>query len=363
MIQTSRLFQESMRYSRTMFTEVDIVRNGITLENDIPINDGKVTTDRGSNTRYSASVDIPLPTWRTLPFDADGTRLRIRRGVESIGVREAVAVGTYQIYDFKRTNRGVIGVTCKGLENVLIEGRFEYPRTPAYGISTVLAITQLIVEVDPLAEVVALNSYDKRVTATAPWERERQSAVNQLATSINAEVFCGHDGRWYIVDAPDLYNLVPIFLFDVGETGVVVEQQVSRSREGVYNAAIVSGQSSDSSVPAVSARAIDNDPNSKTYYYGTYGKVPRFYSSQFFTNEVQCQVYANRLLAESLAPNNKVSVTSGPIPLLEAGDPVMNRLLDQPDQTYLLQKTDLPLGNGTWGGEMLTQVDPEQEAA
>jgi hypothetical protein len=358
-IPSSTLFQEAMRYSRTMFTEMDIVFDGVTLENNVPLTAGSLTTDRTRNTRYEASVDIGLYEWDTLPINAKGTRLKVYRGIESIGVRERVQVGEYQVFDYRRTNRGSVSTTLKGLENYLMEAQFIRPRTPPYGQSIITAITNLIHEVLPDVEVVTQTSQNRLVTSTGAWEKDRWGdAITKLAAGISAEVYCGYDGRFYIVDAPDLTSLTGQYRIAGGPGGVMVSEDRSDTRDGVYNAVSVSSNSSDQTVPPLWAWSYDNDPASATYYYGPFGQRPRFYSSQFFTDTGQCQAYADRLLAESLAPNQTLSVGASPIPFLEAGDPVVvESQQGYPVHDYLINKTSLPLGNGTWTADMLTAGD------
>lgn len=364
MIPSSPLFQQSMTYSRTMFSEMDIVFNGVILENNVPMTSGSVTTDRTRNTRYEASVDIGLYDWDTLPITSKGSRIRLYRGVESIGVRERIQVGEYQVHSYKRTNRGAVSTTLKGLENYLIESQFIRPRTPPFGQSTISAITDLIHEVLPTAEIIVQCSQDRLVRATGAWEKDRWGdAVTALAASINAEVFCGYDGNFHIVDAPDLTSLVGQYRITGGEGGVLVTEDRSDTRDGVYNAVSVSANSSDQTVPPLWAWAYDSDPASPTFFYGPYGQRVRYYSSQFFTSESQCQAYADRLLIESLAPNQSLSIGTVPIPFLESGDPVT--VLGQqgyPVADYLINKTSLPLGDGAWTADMLSAGDLGQAA-
>lgn len=365
MIPSSALFREAMRYSRTMFSEMDIVFDGTVLENNVPMTSGAVTTDRTRNTRYEASVEIGMYDWDSLPISAKGTRIRLYRGIESIGVRERVQVGEYQVFTYKRTNRGSVSTTLKGLENFIMEAEFIRPVTPPYGVSIIDAITTLIHEVLPDVEVVAQTSTNRLVTSTGAWERDRWGdAVTKLAAGINAEVFCGYDGRFYIVDAPDLTSLTGQYRIAGGPGGVLSSEERSDTREGVYNAASVSSNSSDQTVPPLWAWSYDSDPDSPTYFYGPYGQRPRFYSSQFFTDTSQCLAYSQRLLAESLAPSQTLSIGSAPIPFLEAGDPI-TLVSEQgyPTNDYLIQKTSLPLGNDAWSAEMLTAGVPLPEAA
>lgn len=364
MIPSSQLFQQSMVYSRTMFSEMDIVKGGVILENSVPMSAGSLTTDRTRNTRYEASVDIALYDWDSLPIDSKGTRIRLYQGVESIGVRERVQVGEYQVFSYKRTNRGAVSTTLKGLENFLIEAQFIRPRTPPYGQSTIAAISDLIHEVLPDVEIVVQCSQDQLVRATGAWEKERwKDGITALAASISAEVYAGYDGRFYIVDAPDLSTLAGQYRIAGGEGGVMVSEDRSDTRDGVYNAVSVTANSSDQTVPPLWAWAYDSDPASSTYYYGDYGQRVRYYSSQFFTSVSQCQAYADRLLIESLAPNQTLSVGATPIPFLEAGDPV-TIVSEQgyPTSVHLINKTALGLGIAAWTADMLSASDLAEAA-
>jgi hypothetical protein len=93
-----------------------------------------------------------------------------------------------------------------------------------------------------------------------------------------------------------------------------------KSRDKVYNAMVCTGQSSDPKVPPVWAMAIDNNPASPTYYYGPFGQVPKFFSSQFLTTTAQCLATAKSMLVEALGANEQLSVQALPLTFLEPGD-------------------------------------------
>jgi hypothetical protein len=359
MIPSSALFQEAMAYSRTMFSEMDIVKGGVILENQVPMTSGSLSTDRTRNTRYEASVEIGMYDWDSLPIDSKGTRIRLYQGLESIGVRERIQVGEYQVFSYKRTNRGTVSTTLKGLEQFLIEAQFIRPVTPPYGTSIITAISNLIHDVLPDAEIVVQCSQDRLVTSTGAWEKDRWGdAITKLAAGIDAEVYAGYDGRFYIVDAPDLSTLVGQYRIQGGPGGVLTSETRGDTRDGVYNAVSVSANSSDQTVPPLWAWAYDSNPASPTYFYGDYGQRVRYYSSQFFTDEAQCQAYADRLLIESLAPNLSLDIGAGPIPFLEASDPItMVSEQGYPTADYLINKTSLSLGIAEWTAEMLSTAD------
>lgn len=356
MIDCSDLFQKAMAFSSTMFTEMDVVYNGTVLENQVPVSSGSLTTDRTRNNRYEAALEIAMYPWDSLPVNSNGTRVRLYRGIDSIGSRERLQVGEYQVYSYKRTNRGTVSTTLKGLENYCIESEFIRPRTPSYGIPIVTAISDLIHEVLPDVDVIAQNSVNRLVSATGAWESDRWGdAIGSLAMSIQAEVFCGPDGQFYIVDAPDLTNLTGAYRIAGGPEGVLINEDRTDTRDGVFNAVSVSANTSDQTVPPLWAWAYDSDPSSPTYFYGPYGQRVKRYNSQFFTTVGQCQAYATRLLGESLAPNRTLSIGTLPIPFLEAGDPItVASEQGYPLSDYLINKSTLPLDNSAWSAEMLT---------
>lgn len=275
MIPTSLLFQEAMALSRTQFSTVDIVKNDVVLAAGIPLTGGTITTDLDANTRYDASgVEMAWDKGEgEPPLVNDGRRVRVRVGLSSIGIEESIQLGEYLLYDFEDNFRGHYSLTLKGMETLVIEDRFIRPRTPPYGQSTTGTITKLITESVPDATVVVRCAKDRKITSTAPWEKERWDAITELAVSIEAQVYCGHDGRWYIDDLPDVANLRPVVKVITGPTGVVIEQSRTNSRENIRNAWAVSGQSSDSAIPPVFGFAYDSDPTSLTYY-GTPGTQP-----------------------------------------------------------------------------------------
>ncbi|MGB8380587.1 MAG: DUF5047 domain-containing protein [Dermatophilaceae bacterium] len=352
MIAVSPLFQEAVRYSRSFFTVMDVVLGSGEIVSNVPVVSGSVTDDRSSKARLSATVEMGLYPWDDVVLDAYTTRFRLFRGLESLGYRELVQLGEFRVNELRRTNYGSLEITGKGLENYVIDARFLRPRVPPYGSSTIAAIRSLILEVMPSAVIDVTASTDRVVTSTAPWEKERWDACLTLAESINADVFVRHSGRFVIKDTPTLSS-PPVYTIDLGDGGVLVEEEVNNSREGVYNGVSVSGQSSDPKVKPAWALAIDNNPASPTYWLGGFGQVPRFYSSQYIATNAQAQQVANNMLAAATARNRTLTFNTVPLVFLESGDLVYVELTDGTFENHLLQKISYPLGGGDCSYETL----------
>jgi translation initiation factor IF-1 len=235
-------------------------------------------------------------------------------------VHEEVQHGIFRIDDISIQEDDILELSGSGLEQYVIDARFLSPRTPPYGVSTVGHITTLIQEVLPGQVVSVECSRDKPIQATAPWERERWDAIDALATSIDAEVYADYRGYFVIKDIPSLSGGYPAYTISRGYGGTLNEVKVKSTRDRVYNAVVALGQSSDPNVPPVWGWAYDSDPTSPTYFYGDYGQVPKFFSSQFLTTVAQCTAAAQGQLDAALAANRALSLTSLSLTFLEPGD-------------------------------------------
>ena len=349
MIAHSQLFEEASRYSHTMATVVDLYVGDTLQYPDVPVVSGTVTCDRGSKVRWTASIEIARYPWEEMPtLDVNRARFVVHRGLTSLGRTEMLQLGEYRVDKISRSDTGHLAVDGSGLEAYVLDSRFLTPRVPPYGQSTIEAIRQLIVEAVPssAATVVAQNTRDKRVQATAPWDRDRMDAVLALADSIDAEVFADSTGTFVIRDRPSL-NGVPVFTVGEGDGGALVSRSQDNSRDGVYNAVVASGQSTDQDVPPVWGWAYDGDTASPTYFYGEFGQKPRFYSSQYLYTVDQCTATAQSMLDEALAATRTLSFETLPLCFLEAGDIVRVQLDGGGYENHLLQKTSIGLSHSS----------------
>ena len=356
----SKLYRQAVAYSRSLECTVDFVRNGVGIAglSPAPVVGGRLSADRGQQVRLNCSVTLAVPEWQDIDLDNNTCRFRVRRGVSSLGRTEAVQLGEFRVDDISRPATGVITVKGSGLEAYLIDARFLSPRTPPYGQSTVTTIVNMIREVLPGVTVLIKATKDRPVRATAVWQRDRMDTIDDLAASIMAEVYCDALGRFVIGNLPDPIKGVPVWVADEGAAGVLVDRSEESSRDRVYNAAVVTGQSSDPDVRPVSGWTADFNPASPTYFYGAFGQKPIFYSSQFFTDIFQCQNYAAQLLLEAMADNRAVSFSQLPADFLEVSDIIGVRVRDGSIEKHLLQSYDMSLGvDGSMDGKTLSSKE------
>lgn len=338
MLRASAVLRAASTRSMTMSLRATVYRGSRPLIPELMLSDCSISADRTSKTRLSA--DISWPDSYGLPDVSHMTdRIRVWWGVESLGYTERLSRGVFRIDDIDRDDFGAWSAKCSGLESYVIDDRFLTPRTPPRGTSTTGEIVNLIQESLPGQRVVLRNTRNKLVQATAPWQRERWDAIDRLSDSIDAEVYADANGDFVIDDVPLLSRGRPVLRLREGEDGVIITRKVSKTRDRMYNVSVASGQSSDPAVPPVYAVAYDEDPNSPTWWRGPFGRVPRFYSSQFLTTEAQCLATARSYLEDAKAQNNTLSFNVAPTMFwLEVGDVVRVDTLDGKQENHLLQK-------------------------
>lgn len=346
MIPASAALQDAVRHSNNITVAVDLYRGNRLMRSNLPVTAGAINYDRGSKVRSDAKLTIAGSASDNTDIDCKRGRVKVYRTVDNLDLASRQQVGEYRIDKIDRSNTGTMALDCSGLEMYVIDDRFLVPRTPPYGVSTTGAIRDLILESLPTATVIARNTYNAGIRMTSPWDRDRWDAIDTLAESIGAEVYCNYLGQFIITDIPSITDGVPVMTIDEGEGGVMIARKEIDDRAQVYNAVSASNDSTDTTVAPVWAWAYDNDPNSPTYYYGDFGHVPRFYVNKYFTTTDQCQRTADKLLGDALAENRKLSFTTVPISFLEAGDLVAVDRADNTRTVHLLDALDFDLGPG-----------------
>lgn len=346
MITVSPLMQEAASLSQTMSIRADLLVGNTVVKPGLKVVGGKIDADRTRKVRLQGSVELALWPWEDLDFGVNIHRIRLWRGVESLNTKELLTIGTFRVDEIKRSYGGGVTVDLSGLEAYIDDARFMVPRTPPRGTSTTQTIASLIKQVLPEDVVRVEATRNKLVQATAPWERERWDAIDALARSIDCEVFADATGQFVIKDTPTL-NGTPVLTIKEGENGLLVAVEETYTRDQVYNAASVSGQSSDPNIAPVHGEAMVTDPADELYVYGPYGIVPIFYVSNAFTTNAQCTAYAAKLLAEARTINSTLTFTTPPtLWWLEVGDLVAVQRLDRTLELHMLDTGEVDLAAG-----------------
>jgi len=319
----SSRFLPALAEPHTPVTEVYLFRtDGSTLP--LEHTGGSVPVDRGQAIRRTCTVtsaDLSLiPRTAAQKLDLYGGRLHIRRGIRyADGTSETVPLGVFRLDSIEGDpDEGPVTLTGQDLSACVADDKFTAPyKASGTAVGAIAALIQR-----SLPDAVVVNrATDAAIGARTfdieadPWE-----GVQEVAAAIGAEVYADPDGIFVIAALPDLLTTAPVWTVDAGEHGTLISAARGMSSAGVHNGVLARGDNTSSATAPVSWLAVDEDPDSPTYWYGPYGRRPAFYSSSTLTTENACAQAANLKLKAARAPNATGDISSLPNPALEPGD-------------------------------------------
>jgi hypothetical protein len=364
----STRFLETLRGSHKMFTRVRALtefQTGVAPINGVELNvvGGSVSLDGDSDVRSSADIVIvgtnAFPVRSVDVITPYGNELFIERGIElSNGGVEIVSLGYFRIDTVEQNNApyGSVRITAYDRMRGIIEARLTAPISFIAGTTIGSIFSQLVLEVYPSAtiEFDDIAVQNAQLTATQVAEENRFEFLSNIATSYSKIMYWDYRGILVIKTPPN--PTTSVWEVNAGAGGVLVEFTRSINRDGVYNAAVVLGESVNDT-PPVRAIAYDNNRNSSTYWFGRFGKKPRFFSSSFITTYEQALNTARNLLQQTLGLPYSVNFSAIPNPALEPLDAIT---IDQIDivSLHVIQTLVIPLtSTEPMSGTTKRQVD------
>lgn len=292
---------------------------------------GSVKLDANAAVRsvldLTTTADFPGPLDESTLLAPYGVEIFVRVGLSfGGGAVEWVSVGYHRILTATQADApdGPVQITGVDRMNGLIKGRLLYPKQYASSATYGTVVTELVEQIYPWATIEWDDATDASTLGRALIaEEDRHAFLDELITSIGKIWYWDHRGILVIKDVPSGSD-------PVWET-LIRQDEISRevTAEGVYNAVKAFGEGLDATAPA-SAVAVDNNPDSPTYFYGDFGQSPKFYSSPFITTTAQARSAAAALLKKELGLPYRVGFSAVPNPALEPYDAVVVNLYDAP---------------------------------
>lgn len=336
----SSQFLAALRGSHSMFTRVRVLSNyqtGIAPVGGVEINvvDGAVSQDGAADVRSSVELTTTggvnvFPQRNTDTLTPYGNELFVECGVKlGNGSVEIVSQGYFRIDSVEQSSApyGTIRITAYDRMKGIIEARLTTPISFVAGTTIASIFATLILDVYPLATIEFEDSVfaGSSLVNTQVAEEDRFDFLNNIVTSNGSIMYWDYRGILVIKASPD--PTLSVWEVNAGTQGVLVDSTRSISRDGVYNAVVALGESVNDT-PPVRGIAIDSDPNSPTYWFGNFGKVPRFFSSSFITTEGQALTAARGILQKTLGLPHSVNFASISNPALEPLDAIIIDQLD-----------------------------------
>jgi hypothetical protein len=330
----------------------------------LPIEKGELSLDAGSNVwrTLNATVVIP-PNYDQRRPAVDGlnvasAEVKLEMGVEfAPGDQEWVQVGQLRV---------------ESLDESLLSSRLElvaYDRairvadfplvtlyTPRSGSGDLLTYVEAVIDLITVSfpsegppTVIVDPSLDDALSPPAEtvYEGERWTAINDLAAAIGAVVYNDHEGNFLV--APAVPSGAPVWTIDVGETGVLIDANVARTREGQANAVALTCE--PPSGDRIFVYLVDANPASATYYDGPFGRKPISRRNDTITDGAQAIEAAKGYLAKYLGAARAINFKALYNFLLLPMDAVEFVLTNGDSETHTIDGLSIPLGGGEMGGQ------------
>jgi hypothetical protein len=313
---------------------------------DLRLISGSVEFDATAEIRGSGVVSIvgEWPRATNLDLGPYGTELFLSRGVETgaNGVLWA-PLGYFRISETAQSN-SADGPLQLGLDDrmaTIIDSRLLQPRQWLQGTAVGDIVDELVTEIYPDAVIVwdddsNLSEIGRSLIA----EESRYEVLFTLAEGLGKIFYWDEIGQLSFLTAPD--EDTHIWEVKAGTGGVMVNADRSISRDGVYNAVVVTGEGADQIMP-VRAVAYDAQESSPTFFGGPFGRIPKFYSSSFITTQQQANNAAENILRRSLGAPYDVGLSAVPNPALRPYDVIRVVYNDGNRETHIVERITIPL--------------------
>lgn len=317
---------------------------------ELRIVSGEVTADAKANIRGRLNLTIEgtrkfpeLPVDQITPY---GNEVFVERGIAfGNGSTEVISLGYYRLYEVEQDNAPDGPINLTGLDRMsgIVDAKLEAPTQFNAGVSIQSVFETLVEEVYPSATIVFdFSAGATFLESSHVTTDDRYGFLRDIAQSRGKVMYWDYAGHLRVESPPSSSS--PVFTINHGLDGILVALKRSLSRVGVYNAVIATGERPSSEVEPVRAVARDMNPNSPTYWNGTFGKVPRSYSSPLITSIDQAVTAAQSLLSRAIGLPHAATVTAVPHPALEVLDPVAVTHSDRGRrEIHVLESVTIPL--------------------
>lgn len=325
-------------------------------ETVLDVIDGSVTLDGTAATRGACSLtlspDTPIPDEPTSLLAPYGNEIRVERGVIfTDGTWETVPLGVFRLDETDVSDSGevAIEVSCLDRSSIVIDAVFERTGNIAQGTNIGTAIEDLLNEVPALADVPRSFATVTTTTPLLSYEAgdDRWDFCQGLAEAALCDLYFDGTGTLVLRHAPQS-NVAD---FTVSEGTNLLGISKRWGRENGVNRVVVTGETSGET--PVYGEAIDDDPQSPTWYYGDFGQLTFAYSSEYVIDDDQAATVAQNILDQKLGTGQQIAFESLVNPALEPSDLIqVTRERLGVNELHILDQITIPLtAEGSMSGQ------------
>lgn len=370
MYPVSQKFINAIAVSGVRKTVADIYYGSQVVIKDLPVVDGHLSVDRKSEVRRSGSITIGDPTlFPTLNaasgLEPYGIEIVIRSGFVYTDSEELVPLGVFIVDKVSGTEKEGLFPTINFFDRAkrvaetstfVVEGGPQSfgGKTVQEGLATTLGYPAPGWPTSPLWNVT-VNPTLPVITIPGGFgdgDTDRWQLAVDLATAIGGEPYFNVLGAAVVNPipylGPDTVVTAAVWTvtaeFGTGR-GNMLNADRSITRDGVYNSVLVLGASANGTTAQAFGQAYDDNPASKTFYGGLFGrKCLRVKNTALTTND-QCIVAARNLLRNYLGLARNLTLDSLCNPALNEGDIIQVFYPDLTTELHLVDSFEIPFGS------------------
>jgi hypothetical protein len=321
-------FPAAISRSHNLAVQVEILDNGEPLGDPLTtVTAGTVTLDGRAQIRGRTDLTLTddgshglvptSPTDRLAPY---GHEARVSRGIRyPDGLIDLVPLIVARIDSVEITDSSdslTIQITGQDRSVIIADARFEEPYNIPADTNIATAILDLVQAAYPTVQTRFAVTELTTPKLIAEEQGDRWALCQKIATAAGMRLY--FDGDGVLVLIPEAIG-EPVVTLAEGEDGLLMQASRRMSRQGIYNVWVVTGENTGE---AAVARAVveDDNPLSPTYVNGSFGRVPKFFKSQFIRTDEQAQGAGEAMRARESGRTQGVRFGSLVLPHLEPGD-------------------------------------------
>ena len=316
----------------------------------VPVHGGAVTLDSGGDVR--STLDLTTSgEWGTGlndPFTPYGNEVFVERGIDyGNGETEWVSLGYFRINAVEMDGEnGTIRVTGGDRMSQVVDHRIGIPVQYADTASHADIFHHLIKTATEAPYPDATIEFDYDASSTqlgvkATTEDDRRLFLENVVEPLGKVMFWDHRG--VLVIRSNSVSGPYVFHVNTGAEGVLVSLRRQIQRDRFYNGVLARGGPPEDGGPPAYGLVTNDNPDDPLMWGGRFGRVIRFYESDFITTDDQAIEAAEIFLDKYTGLPYDVDMSTVPNPALEPLDVIRITLTDGTFEDHVIDELVIPL--------------------
>jgi hypothetical protein len=368
MFGTSVAFSDAIKNSHEVISYCEIWDDTGKIATVYPTS-GSVSFDASASVRASASftfndpdpagVDSIVPSSLSEQLAPGSHEIRPFRGVRLATGDEVVPLGVFRITktSIAEDASGVtLSLECQDRAEKISATKFLDPYVLTAGVKITTAIANLVGSIAPWLSQDDINFDSSRLwganevepvttwalvdggSGSDPW-----GTIVSMATQFGLDIYFDRNGALTLRKIPSESNPTVSMSLVEGDDCVILSSSKDFSIENTFNGVVLEMQSSDGTTGMRSVQW-DSNPLSPTYYLGSFGQRPGYFTATMVASQTDLDDSAKRLLSKSLGMTEAVSWTMIVDPRLDPFDFVsIVREQTKTNDVFIVDKLEIPL--------------------